>query len=38
VHNEIYRYAELFNLGKDKNRNTYELKLVDITNKEADKL
>jgi len=38
VHNEIYRYAELFNLGKDKNRNTYELKLVDISNKEADKL
>ena len=38
VHNEIERYAELFNLGKDKNRNTYELKLTDISNKEADKL
>ena len=38
VHNEIERYAELFNIGKDKNRNTYELKLTDISNKEADKL
>jgi hypothetical protein len=38
VHNEIERYVGLFNLGKDKNKNTYELKLGDIQNKEVDKL
>lgn len=26
VHNEMYRYIELFNLGKESNKNTYELK------------
>jgi hypothetical protein len=38
VHNEMYRYMDIFNFGKDKNKNTYELKLGDISNKEADKL
>lgn len=26
VHNEMHRYMELFNHGKESNRNTYELK------------
>jgi hypothetical protein len=38
VHNEIHRYAELFNLGKVKNNNTYGLKLGGVTNKEVDRL
>lgn len=37
VHNEIDRYAELFNHGKEMNRNTYELKEFNIIDKEVDR-
>lgn len=37
VYNEIERYAELFNYGKEMNRNTYELKDFNIIDKEVDR-
>lgn len=37
VHNEMYRYMDIFNFGKDMHRNTYELKELNIINKEVDR-